>query len=63
MTFLADGELRQQRVAQEAQFPRAIPTISRGARRVPKKAEIVKWWPIIKAANIKLLRAQFAECS
>jgi tripartite-type tricarboxylate transporter receptor subunit TctC len=50
---LADPDLRQQLAAQEAQLPRPDQE-SPEALGTVQKAEIEKWWPIIKAANIKL---------
>jgi tripartite-type tricarboxylate transporter receptor subunit TctC len=50
---LADPELRRQLAAQEAQFPAADQT-SPEALGALQKAEIEKWWPVIKAANIKV---------
>jgi tripartite-type tricarboxylate transporter receptor subunit TctC len=50
---LADPELRQQLAAQEAQLP-APDQSSPEALGAFQKAEIEKWWPIIKAAHIKL---------
>jgi len=49
---LAEGPVRQ-RLADIGQeiFPREQQTPQ--ALRVLQKAEIEKWWPIIKAANIK----------
>ena len=49
---LADDELRRQLVAQEAQLPDPSQQ-SPDALGTFQKAEIAKWWPIIKASNIK----------
>jgi tripartite-type tricarboxylate transporter receptor subunit TctC len=53
VTALADPALRQKLTAQEAQFPPAD-QMSPEALGAFQKAEIAKWWPIIKAAHIKL---------
>jgi tripartite-type tricarboxylate transporter receptor subunit TctC len=50
---LADPELRQKLAAQEAQLPQPD-QMSPEALRAFQRAEIAKWWPIIKAAHIKL---------
>jgi tripartite-type tricarboxylate transporter receptor subunit TctC len=50
---LAEPDLRRQLAAQEAQIPEpALQTPE--ALGAFQKAEIEKWWPIIKAANIKM---------
>ncbi len=53
VTALNDPALRQKLAAQEAQFPPAD-QMSPEALGAFQKAEIEKWWPIIKAAHIKL---------
>jgi tripartite-type tricarboxylate transporter receptor subunit TctC len=53
VTALADPALRQELAAQEAQFP-PPDQMSPEALGTFQKAEIEKWWPIIKAAHIKL---------
>ena len=50
---LADPSVHQKLAAQEAQFPPADET-SPAELGAFQKAEIAKWWPIIKAAHIKL---------
>jgi tripartite-type tricarboxylate transporter receptor subunit TctC len=50
---LADRDLRQQLAAQEAQLPGHDQT-SPEALGAFQRAEIEKWWPIIKAAHIRL---------
>jgi tripartite-type tricarboxylate transporter receptor subunit TctC len=50
---LDDPELRRQLAEQEAQFP-AADQRSPEALGALQKAEIEKWWPVIKAANIKV---------
>ena len=50
---LDDPELRRQLVEQEAQFPGADQR-SPEALGALQKAEIDTWWPVIKAANIKV---------
>ncbi|MBI3703734.1 MAG: tripartite tricarboxylate transporter substrate binding protein BugD, partial [Rhizobiales bacterium] len=50
---LATPELRQQLEAQAAQIPPPEQQ-SPEALGAYQKAEIEKWWPIIKAANIKV---------
>lgn len=50
---LADPELRRKLAAQEAQLP-AADQQSPQALAAFQKAEIAKWWPIIKGANIKV---------
>jgi tripartite-type tricarboxylate transporter receptor subunit TctC len=50
---LADPELRRQLAEQEAQFP-AADQASPEALGALQKAEIDTWWPVIKAANIKV---------
>jgi tripartite-type tricarboxylate transporter receptor subunit TctC len=53
VTALDDPGMRQKLAAQEAQFPPAD-QMSPEALGALQKAEIKKWWPIIKAAHIKL---------
>jgi tripartite-type tricarboxylate transporter receptor subunit TctC len=50
---LDNPALRQKLAAQEAQFPPAD-QMSPAALGAFQKAEIEKWWPIIKAAHIKM---------
>jgi tripartite-type tricarboxylate transporter receptor subunit TctC len=50
---LADPDLRRQLTAQEAQLPRPDQR-SPEALGALQKAEIEKWWPIVKAAGIKV---------
>jgi tripartite-type tricarboxylate transporter receptor subunit TctC len=50
---LADPELRAQLTAQEALLPR-VDQQSPEALGALQKAEIEKWWPLIKAAGIKV---------
>ena len=50
---LADPDLRRQLAAQEALLPRAD-QMSPEALGALQKAEIEKWWPLIKAAAIKV---------
>jgi tripartite-type tricarboxylate transporter receptor subunit TctC len=50
---LADPDLRQQLAAQEAQLPGPDQT-SPEALGAFQRAEIEKWWPIIKAAHVRL---------
>ena len=50
---LADPAVHQKLAAQEAQFP-PVDETSPAALGAFQKAEIAKWWPLIKAAHIKL---------
>jgi tripartite-type tricarboxylate transporter receptor subunit TctC len=50
---LDEPDLRRQLAAQEAQLPRSDQR-SPEALGALQKAEIEKWWPIIKAAGIKV---------
>jgi tripartite-type tricarboxylate transporter receptor subunit TctC len=50
---LTDPELRQQLAKQEARLPEPSEQLPE-ALAATQRAEIAKWWPIIKAANIKV---------
>jgi tripartite-type tricarboxylate transporter receptor subunit TctC len=50
---LADPELRKRLEAQSAQFPPREQQTPE-ALAAFQKAEIAKWWPLIRAANIKI---------